>query len=145
MLPLILFILMVCIIVVLLEWRERQRNKQKNTPVSKPAENGTKNSMSDKQEGADPNCCGMHLVCEKTPPLADHIVYYEDEELDQLKDIPASEFTEQQVGMIEEVYRTLNEDDIIGWTQSLEQRHIALPQHIYDEALIIVKEKRSKK
>lgn len=131
MLPLILFILMTAVIVILLEWRERQQKKLSQ-----------KTSDNQEKPTQDPNCCGMHLVCEKMPPVTDHIVYYDDEELDSLKDIPASEFTEEQVKMIEEVYSTLSDDDLIGWTQSLAMRHISLPAHIYDEALIILREKR---
>jgi len=128
--PLLLFILLVVVVVVLYEIRERQRMAK-----------GEGLKANDRPEG----CCGEHLVCERETLLQTNaeIVYYDDEELDQLADTDPKDYSEAQHAQLREVFETLQEADVPGWCRSLQLRRIALPDDIKDEALMIVRERRN--
>ena len=130
MLPLILFIVLVVVVVVLYEIRERQRAKQPS-----PTE-----QTSERPDG----CCGEHLVCERETLLQTNaeIIYYDDEELDELSGIAPEDFTPAQHDSIRAVFETLKESDVPGWCRSMQLRNIALPADIREEALLIVRERR---
>ncbi|MFZ4725334.1 MAG: phospholipase [Paludibacter sp.] len=89
-------------------------------------------------------CCGAHLICEKDTLLNSNnkVIYYDDEELDALVDIPASTFNNEQINQISEVFYTLNESDVAGWVRSLQIRRIELPTDLREQALLIVMERR---
>lgn len=135
---LIVFLILTIIVVVAIEWRERKRQKHtvdKNRPEQPPPNT--------RPEG----CCGEHLVCEKETLLntSPEIVYYDDEELDQLAGISAEDYTEEQVNLINQVFATMREEDVAGWCRSLQMRNIELPYDIREQALLIVREQRAKK
>jgi hypothetical protein len=90
-------------------------------------------------------CCGAHLICEKDTLLNanNKIVYYDDEELDALIDIPATTFNNEQIQQISEVFYTLNESDVAGWVRSLQIRRIELPADLREQALLIIMERRN--
>ena len=90
------------------------------------------------------DCCGSHAVCERDSLLSktDQIIYFDDEELDELKGIPPEEFTDKQNQMLEDVFFTLREQDMAGWIRSLQLRNIELPDDIRDQALLIISERR---
>jgi hypothetical protein len=140
MFPLILFIVLVLVVVVLYEIRERQHptaNSQEPTANSqvRPAI-----ANSQRPEG----CCGEHLVCERETLLQTNarIEYYDDEELDALSGISPEDYTSAQHDAIREVFDTLRESDVPGWCRSLQLRNITLPPDIREEALLIVRERR---
>ena len=120
----ILLILLVCVSLFV-----RRINKQ--TPEQPPV------------EIAD-DCCGSHAVCERDSLLSqtDQIIYFDDEELDTLRGIPSSDYTDAQISMLENVFYTLREQDVSGWIRSLQLRNIDLPLDIRDQALLIVAERR---
>ncbi|MBQ7631628.1 MAG: phospholipase [Paludibacteraceae bacterium] len=130
MLPLILFIVLAIVIVVLFEIRERQRAKH---PQTTPTDS--------RPEG----CCGEHLVCERETLLQTNaeVVYYDDEELDALAGVAPEDFTPDQEEAVREVFHSLQESDVPGWCRSLQLRNITLPPDIREEALLIVRERRS--
>lgn len=130
MLPLILFIVLVAVVVVLYEIRERQRAKEPEEPKTSVRPDG---------------CCGEHLVCERETLLQTNaeIEYYDDEELDTLAGIAPEDFTPAQHDTIAQVFYTLQESDVPGWCRSLQLRNIALPPDIREEALLIVRERRA--
>lgn len=132
MLPLILFIALGILIAILYEVRE---HKQANNPTATP--------QPPKQTG---ECCGQHLVCERETLLQTNakIIYYDDEELDQLSGIDPADYTPQQQQMLREVFDTLKEEDVAGWVRSLQLRNIQLPDDIREEALLIVRERRNR-
>lgn len=137
MIPLILFVLLGLTILVLFEWRARKDAKLN--------ENNTDDAKSDQNN--DPGeCCGRHLVCERETLLQTNaeIIYYDDEELDELSGIPAEEYTEAQAQQIREVFETLKEKDVPGWVRSLQLRNIQLPMDVREEALLIVVERRKR-
>ena len=132
--PLIIFICLALFIVVAIEVRERKRAKSKT-------------SKSSKESTAIPaDCCGEHLVCERETLLNpnDTIVYYDDEDLDQLADKNPDTYTEQQKQALSEVFYSLKAEDVAGWCRSLQLRHIELPQDIREEALLILREQRQR-
>lgn len=96
-------------------------------------------------EEEDTECCGAHLVCERETLLQTNaqIEYYDDEELDVLSGLSAEEYTEEQVAMIREVFETLLAKDVAGWCRSMQLRNIELPKDVREEALFVVRERRS--
>ncbi len=90
------------------------------------------------------DCCGAHAVCERDMLLSktDEIIYFDDEELDELAGVNPDEMDENQRKMIAEVFYTLREQDVVGWLRSLQLRNIELPQEVREEALFIVSERR---
>ncbi|MDD2284328.1 MAG: phospholipase [Paludibacter sp.] len=93
----------------------------------------------------DEECCGAHEVCQRDSLLNPdcEIVYYDDEELDQLSDTNPFSYTEFQRNQLADVFYTLKESDVAGWLRSLQLRKIELPEDIKDEALMIVRERRT--
>lgn len=109
--------------------------------------NGRRHKTPEKegQPAADSGCCGMHEVCERDSLLAavsKEIVYYDDYELDDYKDMPASDYDAEAVSRFEDVFYTLRSEDVAGWVRSLGLRGIELPGAIRDEVLLIVGENR---
>lgn len=133
MLPLLIFIALGILIAVLYEVRAHRQAKT-------PAE--TRTTTPTPSDG----CCGQHLVCERETLLQtnDKIIYYDDEELDQLSGMEPAGYTPEQRQMLREVFDTLNEEDVTGWVRSLQLRNIQLPDDIRDEALLIVRERRNR-
>ena len=121
MIEVIAFIGLGIVILVLFEWRERRR---------KTAALKDKRQKTVDEEVLEPSgeCCGTHLVCERDTiqQMQTEIVYYDDEELDALADRDPKTYTEQEITQLEEVFRSLREEDIRGWVKSLQLRRIAL-------------------
>lgn len=136
MVPLLLFILLGLTVLVLFEWRARRQTEQQR----REEENAIKERQRQNTEG---ECCGQHLVCERELPPKETPDYYDDEELDALAGIPASDYTPQQQQLVRDVFLTLHETDVIGWVRSLQMRNIQLPPDIREEALLIVREQRA--
>lgn len=132
MIPLIIFVLLGLTILVLFEVRARKQNPDETPQPSNPTD--------------DSGCCGQHLVCERETLLQTNaeIIYYDDEDLDELAGIAAEQFTAQQAAQIREVFQTMQEKDVPGWVRSLQLRNIQLPADVREEALLIVIERRKK-
>ena len=95
----------------------------------------------------DEECCGAHEVCDKDSLLNPdcEIVYYDDEELDELAGADSTSYNEAQKKQLADVFYTLKESDVAGWLRSLQLRKIDLPADIKEEALMIVRERRTVK
>ncbi|MBQ4162427.1 MAG: phospholipase [Parabacteroides sp.] len=90
-------------------------------------------------------CCGQHETCERDSLLAavsKGIEYYDDEELDRFRGLPADAYEEAEVEEFREVLYTLQEVEVAGWLRSLQLREINLPDDLKDEAFLIVGERR---
>lgn len=142
---LILFIALGIGILIAFEVRARKQEK-----VGRRASAGDIQATGNRQQAtdgevADSGCCGAHLVCERETLLQTNaeIVYYDDEELDELAGINPQDYTLAQHDAIADVFHTLQEKDVPGWCRSLQLRHIELPFDIREEALLIVRERRS--
>lgn len=86
-----------------------------------------------------PLCCGQHLVCEKYPP-SDKIIYYDDEELDRFAGRSGDDYTDEEIEEFQEVLMTLRPEDALGWSRSVEQRHITLPADVRDGLMLLITE-----
>lgn len=88
------------------------------------------------------DCCGAHEICEFNE--ADYneeiIIYYNDEELDVLRNVRESDFTPDQIDNLREVLYTLQPREISKWMVSLNRRHIHLPDVLKQEARQLVAE-----
>lgn len=94
---------------------------------------------------ADTECCGQHEVCEKESLLAavsKKIEYYDDEELDRFRGRASDEYNEEEVEEFREVMYTCKEDEVAGWSRSLQLRGVELPDELKDELFLIVGERR---
>lgn len=104
-----------------------------NKKQEKPAEKAV-NPPSD--------CCGAHEICEFDQiKMNESIVeYYDDEELDEYKNIDENAYTNNQVEEFREVLYTLNTGEIKYWLLSIERRHIQLPVILKSEARMLMAE-----
>lgn len=89
------------------------------------------------------DCCGAHEICEFNE--ADYheeiITYFNDEELDVLRNVRESDFTPEQIDSLREVLYTLRPNEISKWLVSLNRRHIHLPDILKQEARQLVAER----
>lgn len=92
-------------------------------------------------------CCGLHLVCEKTSlsPMSSEIIYYDDEELDRFRGRKPEEYNREEIDEFQDVLLTLLPSDLTGWSKSLQLRGIEPPIMIRDELLMMIREIRDNK
>lgn len=93
----------------------------------------------------DSECCGQHQICEKESLLAavsKKIEYYDDEELDRFKGRQANEYSDEEIDEFREIMFTMKEEEVAGWSRSLQLRGIELPNELKDELFLIVGERR---
>jgi hypothetical protein len=90
------------------------------------------------------DCCGAHEVCEfdEADLNEEVIVYFEDEELDRLRNIKETDLTSEQIDELREVLYTLRTEEISKWMTSLARRHIHLPVILQQEARQLIAESR---
>jgi len=106
---------------------KRSKGKQITDPAAKPDKESRKYTA---------DCCGAHEVCEFNG-LAfnqDEIIYFDDEELDELRNLREDQFTDQQIDDLREVLYTLRTDEISQWMISMGKRHIHIPSILQQEA-----------
>ncbi len=91
------------------------------------------------------DCCGAHEVCEFDASAFDEeqIVYFDDEELDVLRNVREDDLTPKQIDDLREVLYTLKTNEISKWMTSLSRRHIHLPAILQQEARQLIVEKSS--
>ncbi len=128
------------------ETAEETRLKGVSTTNSSGGDAASGVSTTNSSEPQDEECCGQHLVCERDSLLTQHpdIEYYDDEELDILRGIDPADYTDEQIQMLQGVFYTLQESDVAGWVRSLQMRNIALTPELREEALLIVRERRTR-
>jgi hypothetical protein len=85
-------------------------------------------------------CCGLHAVCEKELLGGEEAQaeYYDDEELDAFRGRAADSYGDGEIEQFEDVLYTMRPGEVAGWTVSLRQRGIALPETLRDEVLMMV-------
>jgi len=90
------------------------------------------------------DCCGAHEICEFDSSVfdPDQIIYFDDEELDELRNVREDELTAKQIEDLREVLYTLRTDEIGKWMNSLASRHIHLPSILKEEARNIMVQKQ---
>jgi hypothetical protein len=88
-----------------------------------------------------PGCCGACATCEKkTRPPAAPIEYFDDEELDAFRGTHPDAYAPGEIDLFRNVLYTLRPDEITAWLASLEQRTIALPDPLRQEAFAMHEE-----
>jgi len=89
------------------------------------------------------DCCGAHEVCEldEADINEEIIIYFEDEELDRLRNVKESDLTTEQIDELREILYTLRTEEISKWMTSLSRRHIHLPAILQQEARMLLAEK----
>lgn len=125
----IIFLLVVLLILLLK--RYQPKSVQNELPADEP-----------KTIAAD--CCGAHEVCEfdEADLNEEIIVYFDDEELDRLRNVKETDLTSEQIDELREVMYTLRADEINKWMTSLARRHIHLPEILKQEAQQLIAESR---
>jgi len=90
------------------------------------------------------DCCGAHEICEFDSSVfdPDQIIYFDDEELDELRNVREDELTAKQIEDLREVLYTLQTNEIGKWLNSLASRHIHLPAILQQEARHLMAEKQ---
>jgi len=88
------------------------------------------------------DCCGAHEVCDfdEADFNEEIIAYFDDEELDVLRNVREDDLTAQQIDDLREVLYTLKPHEISKWITSLGRRHIHLPSIIKQEAILLASE-----
>lgn len=90
------------------------------------------------------DCCGAHEICEfdeaKFNP--EIIEYFDDEELDLLRNVREDQITAKHMDELRDVLYTLKTDEIGKWLTSLSRRHIHLPAILQQEARQLMAEKQ---
>lgn len=89
------------------------------------------------------DCCGAHEICEFDASMFndEQIIYFDDEELDVLRNVREDQLSAQQIDDIREVLYTLKTNEIGKWLTSLARRHIHLPTILQQEARQLMSEK----
>lgn len=142
-----LIILVVTVVVgVILYLADRMRHKhnkdgsaEAELPRQEEVERAETEPLSATAGTHGPLCCGQHLVCEKYPPT-DKIIYYDDEELDRFAGRSGDDYTDEEIEEFQEVLMTLRPEDALGWSRSVEQRHITLPADVRDGLMMLIAE-----
>lgn len=85
----------------------------------------------------DSGCCGKHANCEKG--TGNKELYFDDEELDRFKGVPAGEYSEADAEEFRHVLYTMKEDEVDSWVHCLQLRGIELPEDVKEEVLVILR------
>lgn len=145
---LIIFLVVLAVYLVIANVRRIKKGNSVQEPEKSTLDNEVKSDSQTQaqQETDDSECCGQHEVCEKTTLLNTKIKpeYYDDEELDELKNRPVESYSAEELAKLREVFETLMEKDVAGWLRSLQLREIQLPEDIKEEALLIVGDLRAR-
>lgn len=113
--------------------------------IDEEADNTELSKTKEAESSVDPECCGMHLVCEKdslSPVFGDEIEYFDDEELDAYIGLDPVLYDNEDIERFREVLLTLRPEDIAPWARSIQQRNITLPEAVRDELFILINESR---
>ena len=119
----------------------------RNRKLQKMLERGEISEIPEAQELVTDECCGQHETCERDSLLAaisKKIEYYDDEELDRVRGRPSNGYNEEEVEEFREIMYTCKEDEVAGWSRSLQLRGVELPDELKDELFLIVGERRFK-
>ncbi|HEY3369535.1 MAG TPA: hypothetical protein VGK10_01725 [Prolixibacteraceae bacterium] len=89
------------------------------------------------------DCCGAHEVCDfvETDFNEEVITYFDDEELDVLRNVRETDLTPEQIDNLREVLYTLKPAEINKWLISIGRRHIHLPPILQQEARQLIAER----
>lgn len=115
-----------------------------NRNIQKKIERGELEEAPDVVD-VDSECCGQHQICEKESLLAavsKQIEYYDDEELDRFRGRPSDQYEEEEIEEFRDILYSMKDDEVAGWSRSLQLRGVELPDELKDELFLIVGERR---
>lgn len=118
----------------------------RNRQIAKKIESGELTEYPSIQQVEDMECCGQHETCEKDSLLAAvsrQIEYYNDEELDRFRGLPADAYSAEECEEFREVLYTMKEEEVAGWVRSLQLRAVELPDDLKAEVFLIIGERRT--
>ena len=89
------------------------------------------------------DCCGAYEICEfdESEFNEEIITYFDDEELDELRNVRESDLTSENIDELREVLYTLRTEEIGKWLISIGRRHIHLPAILQQEARQLMTER----
>lgn len=90
-------------------------------------------------EGGD--SCGVSCFCDDKAlrrQISEEIIYFEDEELDQLRGIKPEDYSDKQIEAFSDVLTTLRPNEVPEWLHSLQLRGINLPEALKEEATMMM-------
>jgi hypothetical protein len=89
------------------------------------------------------DCCGAHEISEFEESVfnEEEIIYFDDEELDTLRNVREIDLSPKQIDELREVLYTLRKEEISKWLISIGRRHIHLPAILQQEARQLMTEK----
>jgi len=125
------FIILAVVVLVVIRFRKKE---QTNITRIEPEE-------APRQIASD--CCGAHEICEfdESEFNEEIINYFDDEELDELRNVRESDLTSENIEDLREVLYTLRTEEIGRWLISIGRRHIHLPAILQQEARQLMAEK----
>ncbi len=141
-----LWILLFTAIIGLILYILDRRGRTADLPAQEAPQPVSTEEEEKEAEGANGECCGLHLVCEKDSlsPMSDEILYYDDEELDRFFGREPESYTPEETEEFRDILMTLRPEDVSGWARSITQRRLQLPPDVRDELLLLVNEQRNK-
>lgn len=116
-----------------------------NRNIQKKIERGELEEAPEVVVDVDSECCGQHQICEKESLLAavsKQIEYYDDEELDRFRGRPSDQYEEEEIEEFRDILYSMKDDEVAGWSRSLQLRGVELPDELKDELFLIVGERR---
>lgn len=67
--------------------------------------------------------------------------YYDDEELDRFKGKEGNDYSEEEEQEFRNIFESMLPGDVAGWTRSLQQRGVMLPDGLKDEVWLVLGER----
>ena len=90
-------------------------------------------------------CTGGNDKCEQECMMeaaTKEIEYYDDEELDRFRGRPSDQYEEEEIEEFRDILYSMKDDEVAGWSRSLQLRGVELPDELKDELFLIVGERR---
>ncbi|MBW8330945.1 MAG: hypothetical protein K0M40_02910 [Prolixibacteraceae bacterium] len=128
-------IIIAVVALVVIRFRKREQTNSTGVEAMKEPETEPRQIASD--------CCGAHEICEfdESEFNEEIITYFDDEELDELRNVRESDLTTENIDDLREVLYTLRTEEIGKWLISIGRRHIHLPAILQQEARQLMTER----
>lgn len=133
MLGAIIILIFTALVGLILWWLDRRKSLAETPKIV------------DETEDSDSQCCGKHLICEKTSlaVMSTDIEYFDDEELDSFAGRPAESYSTDETDLFQEILLTMRPEEVPAWARSLQLRGINPPPAVREEILLIASELRN--
>ena len=128
-------IIIAVVALVVIRFRKKEQTNITGVEPGKEPETEPRQIASD--------CCGAHEICEfdESEFNEEIITYFDDEELDELRNVRENDLTSENIDDLREVLYTLRTEEIGKWLISIGRRHIHLPAILQQEARQLMTER----